>query len=164
MGLPVNCVLATGLVLAVAGCNEAREREEPPVVFADIDPILQEHCVRCHSGPDAAANYSVEDYLETIRCVPADEPPPPPATLPSDSTAPILVVLERPDPDLHAELLNAAQTEALTTWVVEGAFPANRSTHPGQWTDPRTGDVALRLDSAILVVLERPDPIFTPSC
>jgi len=121
--------------LALAGCNEQRDRAQPPVVFADIDPILQESCLECHSGPDPAAGYSVEDYLETIRCVPADEPPPPPATLPSDPTAPILAVLERLD---HAALLDESQTEGLTTWVVEGAWPASRRTHPGQWLDPRT--------------------------
>jgi len=127
--------LLVGL-LAVAGCNEARDRPEPATVFADVDPILQEHCVECHSGPLAPADYRVEDYLETIRCVPGG-PPPPPATLPPDETAPIIAVLERPD---HADLLTEEEAKGLTTWVTEGAFPANRSTHPGQWTDPRTDD------------------------
>jgi len=105
-------------------------------VFADIDPILQEHCVECHSGPLAEADYRVEDYFQTIRCIP--DPEGQPATLPPDNTAPILAVLEERDD--HAELLDPQQTSALTNWVVDGAFPANRSTHPGQWTDPRAAD------------------------
>ena len=118
---------------ALSGCNEGRDREEPPVVFADIDPILQEHCVECHSGPLAEADYRVEDYFQTIRCIP--DPEGEPATLPPDATAPILAVLQERDD--HADLLDPEETYGLTTWVVEGAVPANRSTHPGQWTDPR---------------------------
>jgi hypothetical protein len=128
----------TGVVWAygaLLGCNEAREREEPPVVFADVQPILEESCVECHSGPSAAADYRLEDYLETIRCIP--DPDGQPATLPSDSTAPILAVLERAD---HADLLDDDQTRGLTTWVTDGAVPANRSTHPASWTDPRAVD------------------------
>ena len=50
---------------------------------------------------------------------------------------PLVAVLEQPD---HAELLEAGEREALTTWVVEGAVPDERGTHPAQWNDPRTDD------------------------
>jgi len=119
-------------IVALLGCNEAREREEPPVVFADVQPILEENCVECHSGPSAAADYRLEDYFETIRCIP--DPEGQPATLPPDPTAPILAVLEQPD---HAELLDSQGAATLADWVLEGAIPARRSTHPGQWNDPR---------------------------
>lgn len=122
-------------VLVLAACNEERELAGPPVVFADVDPILQESCVDCHSGPVAAADYRVEDYFTTIRCIP--DPDGQPATLPSDETAPILAVLER---ESHAGFLDANETGALTTWVAEGAFPAHRGSHPGQWNDPRAED------------------------
>ncbi len=127
--------------LVLVGCNEARDRDEPPIVFADVEPILQENCVECHSGPLAEADYRVEDYFETIRCIP--DPEGQPATLPSDATlppderAPILAVLERPD---HADLLDDDETQALTSWVTDGAVPANRGTHPGTWTDPRANE------------------------
>ena len=124
--------------LALLGCTEERELAEPPLVFADVEPILEEHCVECHSGPSAEADYRLEDYFETIRCIP--DPDGQPATLPSDDTAPILAVLERPD---HADLLDADETKGLTNWVTDGAIPANRSTHPGQWNDPaRTSGTA----------------------
>jgi predicted CxxxxCH...CXXCH cytochrome family protein len=130
--------LLVGL-LAVAGCSEERDRPEPATVFADVDPILQEHCVECHSGPLAEADYRVEDYFQTIRCIP--DPEGQPATIPVDETAPetapILAVLERPD---HAGLLDDDETRGLTTWVTNGAVPANRSTHPGKWTDPRADE------------------------
>lgn len=119
--------------LLLISCSETRDRPELPVVFEDVDAILQERCAECHSGVEPAAGYRVVDYFETIRCVPDGRP----ATLPSDSTAPILAVLERPD---HAGLLAEQETEALTAWVTDGAFPANRSTHPGQWNDPRSED------------------------
>jgi len=125
--------------LALLGCNEARDREEPPVVFAEVDPILQESCVECHSGPLAEADYRVEDYFQTIRCIP--DPEGQPATVPVDEaipeTAPILAVLEDPDDPVHADLLDEDETSGLTSWVAGGAFPASRSTHPGDWNDPR---------------------------
>jgi predicted CxxxxCH...CXXCH cytochrome family protein len=121
--------------LALAACNEARDRAEPPVVFADVEPILQQKCLECHSGPLAEANYRVEDYFTTIRCIP--DPEGEAATLPADETAPILAVLEQPD---HADLLDAKETSTLTTWVTDGAFPQENSTHPGPWNDPRAAD------------------------
>ena len=124
-----------GASLLLAGCNEARDRPQPPSVYADVAPILEENCLECHSGPLAEAGYSVEDYFTTIRCIP--DPEGLAATLPPDETAPILAVLEQPD---HADLLDAEQTSTLTTWVTGGAFPDDDSTHPGQWNDPRAAD------------------------
>ncbi len=40
---------ALGILAALAGCAEAREREEPPVVYADVHPILEAKCAECHS-------------------------------------------------------------------------------------------------------------------
>jgi predicted CxxxxCH...CXXCH cytochrome family protein len=100
-----------------------------------VDPILQESCLECHSGPLAAADYRVEDYFTTIRCLP--DPDGQPATLPADETAPILAVLERED---HADLLDPNETEALATWVAEGAVPNDEGSHPGRWNDPRAAD------------------------
>jgi len=121
--------------LLLLGCNEARDRPQPPVIFADVDPILQESCLECHTGPLAEANYRVEDYFTTIRCIP--DPEGQPATLPADESAPILAVLQQPS---HADLLAAEDASTLTTWVTDGAFPDSRSTHPGQWNDPRAAD------------------------
>jgi predicted CxxxxCH...CXXCH cytochrome family protein len=118
--------------LGCVGCTEERSVELPPSSFADVNSILEEHCVECHGGPLAAADYRVEDYLLTIRCIP--DPDGQPATLPSDPSAPILAALERPD---HVGLLDAEETEALTDWVEGGAVPASRGTHPSTWTDPR---------------------------
>jgi hypothetical protein len=126
----VFCYALAGSLLL--GCSEERELSEPPLVFADVDPILQESCVECHVEPLPAAGYIVDGYFQTIRCIP--DPEGQPATLPSDGTAPILAVLETPD---HADLLDQEQTDALTTWVVQGAVPDPRSTHPAAWNDPR---------------------------
>ena len=139
MARPVYQFLTAALLvsasLPAAGCTEERQLEEPPLVFADVDPLLQENCVGCHAEPFPAAAYSVEDYFLTIRCIP--DPDGPPATLPPDPTALILEALERPD---HADFLDAQDTETLVTWVVQGAVPNPRSTHPAQWNDPRTDD------------------------
>jgi len=121
-------------ILMLLGCTEERDLAEPPMVFADVSPIFDESCVGCHGGEDPAADYGVEDYFTTIRCIP--DPEGQPATLPSDETAPILAVLK--EPMVHAELLDASETETLTSWVVQGAVPDPRSTHPGPWNDPRS--------------------------
>ena len=120
-------------VLVAVGCTEERELEMPPLVFDSVDPILQESCVECHGGAEPEAGYSVEGYFQTIRCIP--DPDGQPATLPPDETAPILAVLEE---ESHSGLLDAPSTETLATWVVQGAVPYRRSTHPGQWNDPRS--------------------------
>ena len=136
MSRPAKTCLAIVLALTAA-CTEERESatQEAPLAFADVEPLLTEACVECHGGEEPAADYSVEDYFHTIRCIP--DPDGQPATLPSDPSAPIIAVLERPD---HAELLDSSETEALTTWVVEGAVPNDRGTHPAQWNDPRAAD------------------------
>lgn len=121
--------------LLLSACNEERALSVPPIVFADIDPILQQSCVECHSGPIAAGNYRVEDYFTTVGCIVDEEGPA--ATLPPDETAPILAVLQQPS---HADLLDARETSTLTTWVTEGAFPDDDGTHPGKWMDPRSTD------------------------
>ena len=82
-------VVALGALVAV-GCTELREHESPPLVFDDVNPILEESCVECHGATDPEAGYSVEDYWRTIRCIP--DPEGQPATLPADETAPILAV------------------------------------------------------------------------
>ncbi|MGB5704780.1 MAG: hypothetical protein WBM48_18305 [Polyangiales bacterium] len=126
--------LALG-ALAWSGCTEERPLPEPPIVYADVAPILDASCLECHSGPEAAADYRVDDYFTTIRCIP--DPEGEPATLPPDESAPILAVLQEPS---HADLLDADDTSTLTNWVAEGAFPDARGTHPGQWNDPRAVD------------------------
>jgi len=121
--------------LSLMACTEARDLPESPLAFADVEPILQASCLECHSGPEAAANYRVEDYFTTIRCIP--DPEGQPATEPPDESAPIVAVLEQAS---HSELLDSEDTSTLTTWVTEGAFPDDGGTHPGQWNDPRAVD------------------------
>lgn len=123
----------SGSILMLSSCSEERDVMEPSTAFADVSPLLDESCVECHGGAAPAADYSVEDYFTTIRCIP--DPEGAPATLPADSTAPILAVLERDD---HAGLLDDEETEMLTSWVMEGAVPNRRSTHPETWNDPRS--------------------------
>ncbi|MEM7433615.1 MAG: hypothetical protein AAF436_00590 [Myxococcota bacterium] len=131
---PLRSVAALSMsVLVVVACDEARQGSDPPLAFAAIDPILEEACLECHGGEDPSAGYSVEDYLATIRCIP--DPDGQPATLPADTTAPILAVLDLAD---HADLLDDEQTDELTEWILDGAWPARRGSHPGQWMDPRT--------------------------
>ena len=135
MRRPVRGSWALGVLCGILllSCTEERAVEQPPLVFDDVSPILEESCVECHGGEVPAAGYSVEDYLLTIRCIP--DPDGQPATEPPDERAPILAVLTTPS---HADLLDDSEGEALGTWVAEGAVPNDRGTHPARWNDPRS--------------------------
>lgn len=124
---------ALWLSFVLAACSEERETADVPPVFADVAPILDDGCLECHSGPAAAADYRVDDYLETIYCVPDGQP----ATLPADPSAPIVQVLELSS---HADLLTPEQTQTLEDWVFAGAVPMRAGSHPASWIDPRSED------------------------
>ena len=51
---------ATGFALGILpllGCNEARDQEEPPVVFADVQPILEELAFEPFTIEDRGGNW-----------------------------------------------------------------------------------------------------------
>lgn len=132
IGACKRLVVGLGVVaVALAGCSELRDPTEPLVVFAEVQPILEQGCLECHTGSEPAAGYRVDDYLETIRCVPSGAP----ATLPSDLTAPIVAVLEE---DSHDDLLDEAEATVLRDWVVGGAVSQPPGSHPVEWADPRS--------------------------
>ena len=136
LGLPG--FVAVG-ILALAGCNEAREREEPPVVFADVDPILEAKCVECHSGP--AWRKPTTDSRTTSRRFGAFRIPR------GISPRRCRWMPERrrswprwSEPD-HADLLDADETNVLTTWVVRRRGSRRVAARiRASWIDPRADE------------------------
>lgn len=126
--------ITTGLALLLS-CSESRDFPESPTVFTEVAPILQTGCLECHGGDSPAANYRVEDYFTSIYCIPDAEGLP--AAMPPDQTAPILAVLERAD---HQSLIDDPQEQTLQDWVVTGALPRRRGSHPAGFGDPFSGD------------------------
>ena len=129
------CV-AVGLVVLVA-CSEDRDTNANGSItaFTDVTPVLESGCLECHQGEAPAGNYSVEDYFTTIYCVPNAEGDP--AAAPPDSTAPILAILTTSD---HQGLIDEEEQEVLEAWVVDGAQPRRRGSHPSGFGDPFSSD------------------------
>ncbi len=121
-------------VLAVLtfGCHEPRT-VDAPLVYADVQPLLETACVTCHGTDDPAAGYSVASHWEVLGCVPEDRP----ATLPPGPDAPLVSVLSRPD---HATLLGKSDQALLSAWVSHGSPAFVGSVHPAGIVDPRSED------------------------
>jgi predicted CxxxxCH...CXXCH cytochrome family protein len=121
-------LIASPLVLA---CSADRLGPAEPVFAPDVAPILEAHCVRCHSGSSPAAGWNATSFLGAIACA---EPSGAPVTLPPSPRAPILVVLGTAS---HQGLLDAADQTTLEAWVVGGAPAYVSAVHTPDIIDPR---------------------------
>jgi predicted CxxxxCH...CXXCH cytochrome family protein len=128
---------ALACALLEAGCSEDRYRAPippiPPVFDADVAPILERSCTRCHGRVAPAAGWDATSFLSAIGCV---EPAGDPAALPA-GTAPILTALDQPP---HQGLLGAADRATLTAWVGGGAPAFARAIHTPGIVDPRSSE------------------------
>jgi predicted CxxxxCH...CXXCH cytochrome family protein len=104
-----------------------------PQFAADVQPILEASCARCHGGDAPDAGWSVQSYLSTIACTKNGEP----VTVAGDDGVPILRVLEQKD---HKALLDVTELDRLRTWVDAGAPSRDAAMHPVGWLDPRSGN------------------------
>ena len=78
--------------------EEIAEGEEVPLVTfnTDVNPIIQNSCVECHTGPGAEAGLQLENFEQVVngvqnrgllnRIVDVDNPMPPTGLLPSQVT------------------------------------------------------------------------------
>lgn len=120
-----------GTVLLAAAC--AVDRTDPPApTWNDVGPVLAEKCGGCHSGPNAAAGWKTQGYLDAIACVAPSENP---AILPANASAPLLTALASPP---HVGLLDDATRTELEQWVAAGAPAFARDVHTPDIVDPRS--------------------------
>jgi predicted CxxxxCH...CXXCH cytochrome family protein len=118
--------------LPVLGCSVDRvDGAGPPVFDANVAPILQAHCARCHSGPSPAAGWTATSFLAAIACA---EPSGAPVTRPPSGSAPILSVLGTPP---HRGLLDADDQATLEAWIVAGSPAFASDVHTPDIIDPR---------------------------
>jgi len=128
---------ATGIVLAgatlLASCSEGRSSApEVPIYASDVAPILEQHCLSCHSGPAPAAGWSATSYLSAIACV---EPSGRAVTLPPNASASLLTVLDSPP---HQGLLAEADRSVLVRWVEADTPDFPSVVHDPGFADPRS--------------------------
>jgi predicted CxxxxCH...CXXCH cytochrome family protein len=133
-GTAPRLVAALGLVSLplFTGCSADRLGSAAPSVFdADVAPILEAHCVRCHGGASPAAGWSATSFLGAIAC--AD--PTLPVTLPPSERAPILAVLATTS---HQSFLDAGDQATLEAWVIGGTPAFASDVHTPDIIDPRS--------------------------
>jgi predicted CxxxxCH...CXXCH cytochrome family protein len=118
-------------LLASACSSERAGPLSSPVFDVDIAPILEAHCVPCHSGPSPAAGWDATSFLGAIACI---EPSETPVTLPSSGRAPILSVLSTAS---HQAFLDAGDQATLQAWVVANAPAFASAVHTPDIIDPR---------------------------
>ncbi len=102
-----------------------------PQFAADVQPILQARCVRCHSGAAAKGGWSADSYLSTIACDKQGTA----QTLAADAGVPLLNVLGSKD---HKDLLTPDERAVLEDWVQAGTPSRDGEMHPVGWLDPRS--------------------------
>lgn len=121
-GITMTVILGTVTVLSAA-CS----REETVSFSAQVKPILDTHCKRCHqpgSEGHEASGFSVESY-EDILAGSASGP----MVLPGDSLGSnMLVLMEgRADPSISmphdsGEPIPAPEIETIKNWIDQGAM------------------------------------------
>jgi predicted CxxxxCH...CXXCH cytochrome family protein len=117
----------------VASCSEDRAAvPQGPVFETDVAPILEAHCISCHSGPAPAAGWDATTYSSAIACV---EPPGAPATLPASGSAPVVGALGVAP---HVGLLSAPERSTLVQWVTTGTPDFRNGVHDPTIADPRS--------------------------
>ncbi len=129
-----TAVLCAGACLALtSACEQERTRAPArPVYDANVAPILQAHCIRCHGDTNPSGGWSATSFLGAIACV---APSNAPATLPGDPRAPVLAALDAPP---HVGLLDEAERATLTSWVTGGTPAFVGTVHDPAIIDPRS--------------------------
>jgi predicted CxxxxCH...CXXCH cytochrome family protein len=123
------------LAIALASCSKVRPSEqELPTYKTEVRQILEKRCSECHGDSSSSGNFRVTSYVSTISCLQDDQRP---ATLPSDTSAPILAVL---NDDLHRDLVNAEERGVLVAWVRAGSPAFVESIHPPGIINPRSAE------------------------
>ncbi len=124
-----------GLIGACALVSCVQDRYVPaetPDFEDEVAPILAASCVSCHGDMNAAGGWSATSFLGAIGC-PA--PSIAPATLPANSSAPILVALATAP---HAGLLSASEEAILSQWVAGGTPEFRSGVHDPGIANPRS--------------------------
>ncbi|MBX3232506.1 MAG: CxxxxCH/CxxCH domain-containing protein [Labilithrix sp.] len=123
-----------GAVGAFAACERTDDRRAPVTYTDHVAPLFAARCVRCHGGAAPAGSWSAETYIGAIGCVGGDRAA---AVASSDTVAPILAALDRPD---HADVATASERATLATWIADGASRSGGGVHPAGFADPRSRD------------------------
>jgi predicted CxxxxCH...CXXCH cytochrome family protein len=113
-------------------CSADRLGASVPVFDANVAPIFEARCGRCHSGASAAAGWSATSFLGAIACA---APSGVPVTLPPSDRAPIVSVLGTLS---HRSFLDAGDRATLEAWVAGGTPAFASDVHTPDIIDPRS--------------------------
>ncbi len=128
----IRLLLMVVLCAAPFACRERRVLDEDSgPTFADVKPVLDAECVKCHSGPQPAAGYTLNTYYGAIGCTKDGRV----MTAPAGSTAPLIAALRSAT---HRTLLDQEQEQLLARWVRAGAPARPGQVHAAGISDPRS--------------------------
>mgnify|MGYP001297356514 CR=1 FL=1 len=116
------CVHFLTLSVLSIGCLSVTAADEPVSFRRDIAPILQEHCVACHSAKKAEGGYRVDTYADLAKPGDSGEPP---LIGEGDHAGEFLRRLITDDESermpAESDALAAESIRLITTWIAEGA-------------------------------------------
>ena len=136
--------VAAGLLLAVLfafsstfwGCADMKKEEQPTkpttqkVTYkADIKPILDSYCVRCHGAQKLEGNYDLSNLLGILGNGSDDVP----NVIPGDPSS-LLVLYTRPNGKMFQYLGSENAADLIYRWVVTDSLSLEESeVHPEGW-------------------------------
>lgn len=124
-------LLCAALACLACACEVQDPGSVAPQFAADVQPILQARCIRCHGEAAPKGGWSAESYLSTIACDSQGKP----VTVEDDAGVPLLDVLDRAD---HKDTVDPSERGLLQRWVDSGAPSRDGEMHLVGWLNPRS--------------------------
>ena len=116
------CLNSLALGIFFTSCLGVASADEPVSFRSDVAPILQQHCVACHSAKKAEGGYRVDTYADLLKPGDSGEPPLSAAEGHAGEFLRRLVTDDESERmPAESEALSAESIRLITTWLAEGA-------------------------------------------
>lgn len=114
--LIIEALIIIGAVIALQSCNyyhlkNAQAADLTDLSYADIKPILEAACARCHSGGSPLAGFSIETYADVMKQVVAGD----------SSKSEIYLRVSSGSMPLGGPALSSDQVDRIKLWIDQGA-------------------------------------------
>lgn len=111
---------AGALSVGLLGMALTPREATAPVGYADVQAIFNAHCTRCHAGPDASADLSLDTYANLMKGGASGK-----AVIPGDSDKSLLIARlqgagGKPQMPMGFTALSAREIGLIKTWIDQG--------------------------------------------
>jgi Protein of unknown function (DUF1553)/Protein of unknown function (DUF1549)/Planctomycete cytochrome C len=135
----IEVLAAIGSLLVWGAVTRAAEPDAPPPSFADVAPVLQAHCTKCHSGEKPKAQLDLTSPTALSKGGESG-----PAVVPGhpDKSPLLEMIADGTMPPEDEPKLATDQVELIRRWIVAGAGGANLpdTADPASSVDPAPGE------------------------